>query len=77
MVMRGMWWRQALPAAAAALGLLSWCGGGAQAVAPPARAPGTAVVVASFNFPESDRLAATYALALLPAGIPACSRARA
>ena len=71
MVMRGMWWRQALQAAAAALGLLACGVTCAQAAAPPARAPGTAIVVASFNFPDSDLLAATYALALLQAGIPA------
>ena len=41
------------------------------AAALPGRASGTAVVVASFNFPESELLAAIYALALLQAGIPA------
>jgi osmoprotectant transport system substrate-binding protein len=66
-----MWWRRALPAAAAALGLLTCCASGPQAMAPPARAPGTAIVVASFNFRESELLAAVYALALLQAGIPA------
>lgn len=43
----------------------------APAAALPGRAPGTAVVVASFSFPESELLAAIYALALLQAGIPA------
>ena|SRR5215472_1011279 len=71
MVTRGLWWRRALLAAAAALGLLTCCAGGAQAAAPPPRAPGTAIVVASFNFRESELLAAIYALALLQAGIPA------
>ena len=71
MVMRGMWWRRALLGAAAALGLLACSAGGPQALAPPARVPGTAVVVASFNFRESELLAAIYALALLQAGIPA------
>jgi len=40
------------------------------AAALPGRTPGT-VVVASFDFPESELLAAIYALALLQAGIPA------
>ncbi len=71
MAMRGMRWRRALLAVAAVLGLLTCCACGEHAVAPPGRAPGTAVVVASFNFPESELLAAIYALALLQAGIPA------
>jgi osmoprotectant transport system substrate-binding protein len=54
--------------AAVALAVLPPGGTGA---APPGRAPGTAVVVASFNFPESEMLAAIYALALMHAGIPA------
>jgi osmoprotectant transport system substrate-binding protein len=52
------------------LGVLAFAFGG-PAAAPPGRAPGTAVVVASFNFPESELLAAIYALALMQAGIPA------
>ena len=44
---------------------------GGTAAPSPGRAPGTAVVVASFNFPESELLAAIYALALMQAGIPA------
>jgi len=68
---RGARWRLALLTAAAAAAAVAVfaCGGGA--AAGPGRAPGTAVVVASFNFPESELLAALYALALLQAGIPA------
>jgi osmoprotectant transport system substrate-binding protein len=61
----------AVAAAAVALGVLAWYAFGGTAVASPGRAPGTAVVVASFNFPESELLAAIYALALMQAGIPA------
>ena len=69
--------RGALLAVAAAavaltvLGVLVFCAFGGTAAASPARPPGTAVVVASFNFPESELLAAIYALALMQAGIPA------
>ncbi len=51
--------------------MLACCASSAMAATPPGRAPGTAVVVASFNFPESELLAALYALALMQAGIPA------
>jgi osmoprotectant transport system substrate-binding protein len=70
---RSWWWRRALLAVAAAtvLTMLASCAPGGTAAAPPERAPGTAVVVASFNFPESELLAAIYALALMHAGIPA------
>ena len=67
-------WRWGPVAAAAAitvLGVFAFCAFGGTAAASPGRAPGTAVVVASFNFPESELLAAIYALALLQAGIPA------
>jgi osmoprotectant transport system substrate-binding protein len=64
---------RAIPAVAAAvaLAMLAWCATGGTAAVPPGRAPGTAVVVASFNFPESELLAAIYVLALMHAGIPA------
>jgi osmoprotectant transport system substrate-binding protein len=67
-------WRGALltvAATAVALGALAFCAFGGMAAASSGRAPGTAVVVASFNFPESELLAAIYALALMQAGIPA------
>ena len=67
-------WRGALltvAATAVALTVLAFCAFGGTAAASPGRAPGTAVVVASFNFPESELLAAIYALALMQAGIPA------
>ena len=67
-------WRGALltvAATAVALTVLAFCALGGAAAASPGRAPGTAVVVASFNFPESELLAAIYALALMQAGIPA------
>jgi osmoprotectant transport system substrate-binding protein len=66
-------WRRALVAiaAAVALALLASCAPGGTAAEPAGRAPGTAVVVASFNFPESRLLAAIYTLALMNAGIPA------
>jgi osmoprotectant transport system substrate-binding protein len=72
---QGARWRWGPVAVAAAvtltvLGVLAFAFGG-PAAAPPGRAPGTAVVVASFNFPESELLAAIYALALMQAGIPA------
>ena len=70
MLKRGPRWRGMLLAAAAAVVLAS-CAPGGTAATPPERAPGTAVVVASFNFPESELLAAIYALALMHAGIPA------
>lgn len=61
----------AVAAAAVALTVLAFCAFGGTAAASPGRAPGTAVVIASFNFPESELLAAIYALALMQAGIPA------
>ena len=70
-------WRGALVTAAVALtvltvlGALTFCAFAGTAAASPERAPGTSVVVASFNFPESELLAAIYALALMQAGIPA------
>jgi len=66
-------WRRALLAVTAAMVLagLASCAPGGTAVTPPERGPGAAVVVASFNFPESELLAAIYALALMHAGIPA------
>ena len=74
---RGARWRGALVIVAAAavaltvLGALTFCACAGTAAASPGRAPGTSVVVASFNFPESELLAAIYALALMQAGIPA------
>ncbi len=71
---RGARWRWspvAIAAALTALGVLAFCVFGGTAAPSPGRAPGTAVVVASFNFPESELLAAIYTLALLQAGIPA------
>jgi osmoprotectant transport system substrate-binding protein len=70
---RGGWWRRALVAVAVAmlLTMLASCAPGGTAAALPERAPGRAVVVASFNFRESELLAAIYALALMNAGIPA------
>jgi osmoprotectant transport system substrate-binding protein len=56
-----------------ALALLAACQSGTgQSNAPgrDATAPGGAVVVASFNFPESELLAAIYGLAIQHAGIP-------
>lgn len=73
----GAGWRRALLTVAAAavalvaLAVLASCASAGAAATPPGRAPGTAVVVASFNFPESELLAAIYALALMQAGIPA------
>ena len=66
--MRWRWGPVAVAAAAVALtvlGVLAFCAFGGTAAASPGRAPGTAVVVASFNFPESELLAAIYALALM------------
>jgi osmoprotectant transport system substrate-binding protein len=71
---QGAGWRRALltvAAAAVVLAVLASCASAGVAATPPGRAPGTAVVVASFNFPESELLAAIYALALMHAGIPA------
>ena len=71
---RWRWGPVAVAAAAVALtvlGVLALGAFGGTAAASPGRAPGTAVVVASFNFPESELLAAIYALALMQAGIPA------
>ena len=61
----------ATAAAAVMLGASASCAPGGTTATPPGRTPGTAVVVASFNFPESELVAATYALALMNAGIPA------
>jgi osmoprotectant transport system substrate-binding protein len=58
-------------AAAVTLAAVACCAPAGAAAALPGRAPGTAVVVASFNFPESELLAAIYALALMQAGVPA------
>ena len=71
MLKRGARWRVALLAVAVAGAVLACCACGGTAATPPVRAPGTAVVVGSFNFPESALLAAIYALALMQAGIPA------
>ena len=68
MLKRGPRWRGALLAVAVWGAVLACC---ATAATPPGRAPGTAVVVGSFNFPESALLAAIYTLALMQAGIPA------
>ena len=68
---RWRWGPVAVAAALTVLGVFAFCAFGGTAAASPGRAPGTAVVVASFNFPESELLAAIYALALLQAGIPA------
>jgi osmoprotectant transport system substrate-binding protein len=71
---RGARWRGPLLAVAVAGAVLACCACGAcggTAATPPGRAPGAAVVVGSFNFPESVLLAAIYALALMQAGIPA------
>ncbi len=73
MLKRGTRWRRArlIVAAAGALAVLASCASGGTAATPPGRPPGNTVVVASFNFPESELLAAIYALALMNAGIPA------
>jgi osmoprotectant transport system substrate-binding protein len=71
---RGVRWCRAVLAVAApavAFAVLASCVFAGMAAAPAGRAPGTAVVVAAFNFPESALLAAIYALALMQAGIPA------
>jgi osmoprotectant transport system substrate-binding protein len=68
---RGARWRGSLLAVAVAGAMLACCAWGGTAATPPGRPPGTAVVVGSFNFPESALLAAIYALALMQAGIPA------
>jgi osmoprotectant transport system substrate-binding protein len=68
---RGARWRGALLAVAVAGAVLACCAWGGTAATPSGRPPGTAVVVGSFNFPESVLLAAIYALALMQAGIPA------
>ena len=54
------WWRAVLAVAsvAVAFAVLASCVFAGMAAAPAERAPGTAVVVASFNFPESELLAA-------------------
>jgi osmoprotectant transport system substrate-binding protein len=72
--MRERWGRTLLTVAAAAVMLAvpaSCDPGGTTTATPPGRTPGTAVVVASFNFPESELVAAIYALVLMNAGIPA------
>jgi osmoprotectant transport system substrate-binding protein len=58
-------------AAIVLLAMLASCAPGRTTAIPRGRTPGTAVVVASFNFPESELVAAIYALALMNAGIPA------
>lgn len=70
---RTRWCRTLLTIAATAvmLAVLASCAPGMTTATPPGRAPGTAVVVASFNFPESEVVGAIYALALMNAGIPA------
>jgi osmoprotectant transport system substrate-binding protein len=70
---RARWSRTLLTVAAAAviLSASASCAPGGTTATPPGRTPGSAVVVASFNFPESELVAATYALALMNAGIPA------
>ena len=65
------WCRASLAVATAiALAVLVSCAPGGTAAKPPGRPASAAVVVASFNFPESELLAAIYALALAHAGIP-------
>ena len=71
---RWCWGPAAVAAAAVALtvlGVLAFCAFGGTAAASPGRAPGPPVGVGSFNFPQSEQLAALYALALMQAGIPA------
>jgi osmoprotectant transport system substrate-binding protein len=71
---RGARWRWgplAVAAGTAALSALAFCAFGGAAAAASGHAPGTAVVVASFDFRQSELLAAIYALALMQAGIPA------
>jgi osmoprotectant transport system substrate-binding protein len=53
-----------------ALALLAACQPGASPAGRGGGAPGGAVVVTSFNFPESELLAAIYGLAIRQAGIP-------
>ncbi len=52
------------------LALLASCQPGAAPAPKSGRAPARSVVVASFNFPESELLAAIYGLAIRHAGIP-------
>ena len=64
----------ALAACSLVLTLLASCQAGADRATPAGHgggAQGSAVVVASFNFPESQLLAAIYELAIRHAGIPA------
>ena len=64
----------ALAACSLVLTLLASCQVGADRATPAGHgggAQGSAVVVASFNFPESELLAAIYELAIRHAGIPA------
>ena len=64
----------ALAACSLVLTLLASCKAGADRATPAGHgggAQGSAVVVASFNFPESQLLAAIYELAIRHAGIPA------
>ena len=64
----------ALAACSLVLTLLASCQAGADRATPAGHgggAQGSAVVVASFNFPESELLAAIYQLAIRHAGIPA------
>jgi osmoprotectant transport system substrate-binding protein len=69
---RGTRWGRASVAVATviALAVLASCAPGGTTAKPAARPAGAAVVVTSFNFPESELLAAIYALALAHAGIP-------
>jgi osmoprotectant transport system substrate-binding protein len=62
--------RTALACSVAAVTLLASCQPGRTAAPSPQRDQHPAVVVASFNFPESEVLAAIYALAIEHAGIP-------
>jgi osmoprotectant transport system substrate-binding protein len=60
----------ALLAGPLALALFASCQPGAAPAPRSGRAPAGTVVVASFNFPESELLAAIYGLAIQHAGIP-------
>lgn len=60
----------AVAACAMAVALAASCQPSGTTAKPPPGAGGDAVVVASFNFPESELLAAIYGLAIEHAGIP-------
>ena len=62
--------RAALVACPLALVLLASCQPGAAPAGPGGRVRAGTVVVASFNFPESELLAAIYGMAIQHAGIP-------